>query len=260
LNDEIEKLKSAFEKNGRRAGWSGQAIVVGLALDIVVLLIFAADKSWKETAAGIFATFIIGAGVWLEIHFDHKAQAAAVILQQLSDLAVAEARERAAQAEARAAEANARAAFNLYRANEIEQEFRKRSQPRFPNFLKLQTILETNTPPKNIEVMYFRECVDCETCAVSLVNMIISAGWPVNPPLARPIQTSSDRWSVIEKTGAQTWGISVIANDISDGGKGPCSVLAHALADSLGRYEVRGTIQHNSVPDGTVRVVVAPRL
>lgn len=103
--DESETLKSTFARNSRWSGWSGQAIVAGLVLDIVVLLLFAADKSWKETAAGIFATFVIGAGVWLEIHFGHKAETAAVRLQQISDERIAQFGKETAEANARALEA-----------------------------------------------------------------------------------------------------------------------------------------------------------
>ena len=97
-------LKDIFENNRRWAEWSAKVVVAGLALDIVVLLLFSANKSWLETTSGIFATFVIAAGVWAEIHFDGKSGDAATELQRISDEKIAEsnaiaetARERANQ-------------------------------------------------------------------------------------------------------------------------------------------------------------------
>jgi len=62
-----EELRRSFARNRRIASRFGKLIVVGLSLDIVFLLVFAENKSWKKTLAGIFATAVIAAGVWFEL-------------------------------------------------------------------------------------------------------------------------------------------------------------------------------------------------
>ena len=73
MEETDDELKARFAKNTGFAGWFARLIVAGLVLDIVFLLIFSENKSWKEVASGIFATFVIGLGVWLESIFDEKA-------------------------------------------------------------------------------------------------------------------------------------------------------------------------------------------
>lgn len=99
---EKEDLKSIFENNRRWAEWSAKAIVIGLALDIVVLLLFSANKSFWEIVSGIFATLVIAAGVLAEIHFDGKAGDSASELQRVSDEKIAESNAIAEEARARA--------------------------------------------------------------------------------------------------------------------------------------------------------------
>jgi hypothetical protein len=99
------ELKRSFARNRRLADRFGKLIVVGLSLDIVFLLIFAENKSWKEILAGIFATAVIAVGVWFEIHFGGKAEDDALNLQQISDQKIAEADARAAEANQKAEEA-----------------------------------------------------------------------------------------------------------------------------------------------------------
>src|SRR5829696_2341857 len=117
--NEIETLKESFETNGKYVEWSGQAVVAGLALDIVVLLIFASGKPLLETTASVFATIVIGAGVWLEVHFGRKAGAAARRLQQISD-------EEIAKLHARAAEANLKAEQEQLARVKIEEQLAPR--------------------------------------------------------------------------------------------------------------------------------------
>jgi hypothetical protein len=99
------ELKRSFARNRRLADRFGKLIVVGLSLDIVFLLIFAENKSWKEILAGIFATAVIAVGLWVEIHFGGKAEDDALNLQQISDQKIAEADARAAEANQKAEEA-----------------------------------------------------------------------------------------------------------------------------------------------------------
>jgi hypothetical protein len=100
--DEREILKGKFSRLRRRAGFGAQIILVGLALEIVVLLVFAKDKLWLETTGLIVTTAVVLVGVWVEHGSGRKAEDIADELQRFSD-------ERIAEFEARAAEANQRA-------------------------------------------------------------------------------------------------------------------------------------------------------
>jgi hypothetical protein len=120
MDETDDELKARFARNTGLAGWLARLIVAGLDLDIVFLLIFSEKKSWKEVACGIFATVVIGLGVWLESIFDEKAHKDAAELQRRSDERVAEANARAAEANRIAQEASLELA--KYRADRTLNE------------------------------------------------------------------------------------------------------------------------------------------
>ena len=172
MHEETETLKRTYGHNGRLAGWSGQLIVVGLALDIVVLLLFASGKSWLETASGIFATIVIAAGVWLEIYFAHKSDAAAFTLQQLSDQRVAEAEARSAEANAKAAEAQlALEKFKAPRA--LSREAQHRILEKLAQFPKMTFDLTVNPGPEPQSFMS------------QIGTLLKSAGWTWKPRMGK---------------------------------------------------------------------------
>src|SRR5260221_9119417 len=91
------ELKRSFARNRRLADRFGKLIGVGLSMEIVFLLIFAENKSWKEILAGIFATAVIAVGVCFEIHFGGQPEDEALNLHQISDQNIAEVEAPAAE-------------------------------------------------------------------------------------------------------------------------------------------------------------------
>ena len=241
--DEIQTLKKTFERNDRWSGWSGQAIVAGLALDIVVLLLFASDKSWIETAGGIFATLVIAAGVWFEIHFGHKASAASVRLQQISD-------EKIAEAEARAAEATQKAREAEERTERLRAIMELQQKPRDIGisdemFLKA---LE-GKPTASVELMYDPNVPDAYRLAIQIGILLGAARWQVDRNV-KPIPTP---------LGFRTHGITLLGKTGPDSNSpGAIDALSDAIHKSKAEIGTNSG-RDNSLPEGVIRLIIGPK-
>jgi hypothetical protein len=236
--NEIETLKGSFKRNSRWAGWSGQAIVVGLALDIVILLIFAKDKSWIETAAGVIATFVIGGGVWLELHFAHKAEAAAIRLQQISDEKVAELNARAALAEQKAAEANRQVEY-----------LKKLRGPRSVPYNALDGL--RSLPSRRAQILYVEDAPDGKRLAGTMHGALKRSGWEVMDSRSIPPLPPNAFGEIVS--------VTVFENQfttLDEASRNPASVLVSALAEVLGECSID---RDKDLPDGTVRIVIGPK-
>jgi hypothetical protein len=135
--DRMAILNAEFANLRRRARIGVRVLLAGLGLEIVVLLIFAKDKPWPETAGLILAAAIVLFGVWIEYSSHNKAEDVADNLQQVADRELANASkeaaasmERAAQAEARAAEANQKAEEARLETERVRLEFAKYREDR----------------------------------------------------------------------------------------------------------------------------------
>jgi hypothetical protein len=79
----------------------GWLVIAGLALEVVLALVFRDNERWYERWSLVLANAIIAGGVWLEIHFGGNVRAESYARE-------AEANERAESAKAEAAKANER--------------------------------------------------------------------------------------------------------------------------------------------------------
>ena len=102
LTGEEGKLRNTAAINSRRARRYARVIVGGLLFEVIILLVYSAQKSWHETAFLIISALIIAAGVWGEDRHAHEADSANNELQRISDEKIAEANVRAAEAQLRA--------------------------------------------------------------------------------------------------------------------------------------------------------------
>jgi hypothetical protein len=129
--DERERLKTEFSRRRDRVKIGARILFLGLGLEIIVLLAFAKDKPWCETASFILSVIVVIVGIWIENVAGDQAEDVGVELQRLSDEEIArstarsdEANQKAADAEARASEANqkaeeARLELAKYRASRV---------------------------------------------------------------------------------------------------------------------------------------------
>jgi hypothetical protein len=158
------------------------------------------------------------------------------------------------------AEANARAA-----AASLELERLK--APRTPSFEAF--VPEINkAQPSAVEILYVQECSDCRWLADNIWGYLKSANWPVSDP--RPIEPPADipSWLTDKpsamKVGASPWGVTILTKnrpiDLADNSAFNC--LFRGLFKSLGSGVTPGGIGggiEEAMPDGLIRVIVAPR-
>jgi len=245
--DKIGPLKNSFLVNGQRAAIAAWVIVAGLALDIVVLLLFSADKTWIETACAIFATVVIAAGVGFEIHFDHKAAAAATELQQISDEKISENERLAAEANQKASEAQL----------ELER-IRRQLGPRIILEQEFSNALN-GKPIASVEILYIRDISDGFHLASQLSMLLKKASWDVTAvkPLASPSDAEFPYPSAFSAGGNPSGVTLVYSKEISERFlESAARALQLALATTFGIVTARS---NNELPHEMVRLVIGPK-
>ena len=161
----------------------------------------------------------------------------------------AQTNERAAQLSREAALADARAA-----QSQLELQRLKNPRSIMPDELKAEL---ADKPKGTATVLYVKECSDCEWLAYWLVAGLQQSGWALTntPTPLPPAPVSSVLSSSAAAAGGQAWGVSVIANTNADGSAQ--SALMWAVIKLLGENGHGGV--DKALPDGFVRVIVAPR-
>jgi hypothetical protein len=94
---DVDTLKSILSANREWAEWSNIVVIGGLAVEMIVLWLF--SHGWRESISFSVAVLVIAVGVYGEYHFGGRSSDAAAKLQDISDLKVETARDRAAKAE-----------------------------------------------------------------------------------------------------------------------------------------------------------------
>jgi hypothetical protein len=244
-NDPHQRLES-LERWSRRAKlW----ILLGIVIELGALIWF--SHGWWERLWGITANVLIGVGLAAEYVVIGRAIIAGREAQQESD-------ERVATAEARGAEANAKA-----RAAELQLERLK--HPRMPDQAKFAKELE-GASAGTVEILYAKECSDCFFCAGWICAWFEGSGWKLTR--FEPLISSSDMWFDAFSTmsvGADPWGVSVIAKNpvatisAAPADRSPWMAAFLAVKSSLEPYASVNGKGDPKMPDGLVRVVVAPR-
>jgi hypothetical protein len=128
--------------------------------------------------------------------------------------------------------------------------------PRIIDLGKLKKELEGKPTGKAV-VVYVKECVDCEWLADWIWVGLHEAGWELadgRPSSLPAVLEGSIPSSPAAVARGHPWGVSVVANTNEDGSAQ--SALMWAMTQQLGH--AAGGID-KSLPDGLVRVVVAPR-
>jgi hypothetical protein len=94
-----DQIRSSIDTNEGLAEWGGWFIILGLVSEIILTLAFPGTKSIIENWRPVFATALIAAGVYAEIHFGGRAGRDRRDLQTRTDAKLAEALDRASRAE-----------------------------------------------------------------------------------------------------------------------------------------------------------------
>jgi type II secretory pathway component PulM len=159
-----------------------------------------------------------------------------------------------AKANAETAKANEAAAIATERAAQAALELQKLQNPRTIDFQRLKVELEER-PKGTASVMYVENCTDCEWLATWIFAGLSSAGWTManEKPISLSAGTGGGMNSPAVLQGGQPWGVSVLPSD----GSNPAAVaLSEVFLREFGRL---GGGKAFDLPDGVVRIIVAPR-
>jgi hypothetical protein len=177
--------------------------------------------------------------------------------------------ERIAINESQTATANARAAEAELKSEQLRRELGPRHLQRE---IFLKEIAES--PKARVEIMYLRDDPECFDLAQQVWRALEDASWDVIAPAPIPSNTIGAAASnpTAMAVDAQPAGVTVVVRGITQPEadapqraflgqpwvRTPYTVLMHALGDSIGKVSGHaGGL--NAPPDGTLRVVVAPR-
>ena len=166
LTGEEGKLRNTAAINSRRARRYARVIVGGLLFEVIILLVYSAQKSWHETAFLIISALIIAAGVWGEDRHAHEADSANNELQRISDEKIAEANVRAAEAQLRAEQLRRAMSWRQLNDEEFLEELGRAREK------------------ATVELLYVDDDPESFHFAVDLQIRIGSAGWPITSPKA----------------------------------------------------------------------------
>ncbi len=111
--------------NDSRGHWGARAVILGLAIEVLLAVVFPHGKTDLENCAPVFADALVALGVWAEVHFGRKASDAQKEKQLISAERIAELNERAAQLEFESGFAEERVAHALERAANAERDTEK---------------------------------------------------------------------------------------------------------------------------------------
>ena len=153
---------------------------------------------------------------------------------------------------------------------EAESELIKLRNQIGPRQLNREVFWEAlrDQPKAPVQILYLKDDQDSMEFAQEIANDLNRAGWKVTE--RAPISPSQSDVPTAMTVGGQPSGITVVTHSLSEDeaaaslnqmngkewAKTPWTVLAYALRESMGMGQASS---HESVPEGTLRVVVAPK-
>ncbi len=190
LTNDAGTLKNIVSNTAKRVRRSAWLIVGGLGAEVVVLLLYSAEKTWLETALLIICNLAIAAGVLGEDHFAHQSGEAATRLQQISDEKIATAEQQGAYSAYLASEANSRAG----RARREAAKFNERAAALEKENLQLKAAISWRTiapadlqrlttllakGPSVVRLEYVKGDPETQNLAAHLRTAFMGANWRV---------------------------------------------------------------------------------
>jgi hypothetical protein len=219
---------------------------------------------WRLSVFGAALTMIGIAALWMGTRVrdrDFETQMASV------NLASSQALERAGTLERDAATIRERAATAELRLEQLRKDLGPRQLQR-----DLFIRLITGQPSARVEVMYLQDDPECFGLAQQIFLALESGKWPVEVPKPIPPLIISN-FPTAMSVGGQPSGVTVVGGGITqeeadaqtnamqgkEWVKTPWTVLMHALGEALGKISGSGG-GVSPPPEGTLRVVVSPRI
>ncbi|EIM99590.1 hypothetical protein WQE_18179 [Paraburkholderia hospita] len=213
---------------------------------------------WLMIATAVFGAFAVATGL-----------AGSFIGRQTSSMIQRDSDERISAAKADAAKSNAAAADAALRLEQLRRQVGPRQLQReiFLNDLRGQ-------PSSHVEIVYLRDDPECFELAQQIWRALEDAHWPVTPPqpIRVPVGSGVDDAPTPMSIGGQPSGVTVVAHSLTEAEieavpnrmrgvewvRTAFTALEQAITDSLGRGSASAG-GPNAPPEGTLRVVVAPR-
>jgi hypothetical protein len=157
-----------------------------------------------------------------------------------------------AKANAETAKANEAAATANERAAQAQLELQKLQNPRMIDLEKFKAAL-AGKPKGKVSILYVEHCTDCEWFAWWIASFLRAADWGIEhaPTVITGVPAGQNPAMA---QGGQPWGVSLVANTQAEGSIE--SVLRQAFLATMGRV---GGGTDKELPDGLIRVIVAPR-
>ena len=160
------------------------------------------------------------------------------------------------------------------RTKEAELKLEELRRQVAPRILKRDALIKAleGQPKAPTEIMYLRDDAESFELAQQISLAMEAAGWQITSRL--PIPPTSDPQAITAMAvGGQPSGVTVVVSGATqeeadaslnamlgkEWAKTPFTVLEHALGDALGKITVHAGGQ-NVPPEGTLRVVVSPRI
>jgi hypothetical protein len=242
------QLREEIFHNETRSEFGAWAVVVGLVIEVILAIAFRSDKSFIENWAPVLADCLIALGVYCEIHFGRRVKTAAEELQRLSD-------EKIAEAEARAAEANQKAQEAMLKLEQLRKQLGPR---RIDSEIFLAELAEQPKAP--LEILYSPDDPDSWNLALRTASLLVEAGWLVNSPIPIPRKSDSRGSPSSVMAGGYPSGVTISVSSLEEHDKPGTAYTALWNAfwkglDTGGMFATR----HEEIPEGTLRVIIAPR-
>lgn len=216
-------------------------------------------ESWLAVFwwAKLVAAGLVALGVAMEFGGDWISRPFEKTVEDARKLELAELHKQSDEAKVETARLSKEAETARKETAQAKLELQRLKNPRSitPDALKAE--LE-NKPKGKAIVLYVKECSDCEWLSFWLVAGLHHSGWELAnsaPMPLPPTAVNSILSSPAASAGGQPWGVSVVANTNADGSVQ--SALMWALTRLLGENGHGGV--DKTLPDGFVRVIVAPR-
>jgi hypothetical protein len=233
-------------------------VIVGLVAEVILALAHLPSESTLSNWGAVAADALVALGVCGEVQFGRMAFRRDKEMKRRSDDKTANSNERAELANQKAQEAM------------LETEkLRKQLGPRYIDTAVFLRDLD-GSPTASVEILYLRDDPDSIGLSRQLMALLHGAGWqisawkPIPPPTEHPFSELPTTYSV----GGGTSGVTIVLAPFKTAVDPMTSLLEGSVATSaytaLGRAILStlggvGTKWDPIIPEGSLRVVVAPR-
>jgi hypothetical protein len=240
-------LKNIAENLGRAVRLAAWVIVLGLGAEIIVLLVYSADKTRLETTLLILCNVAIVIGVLGEDRFAHLAGDVALRQQEVSDEMVAK----------------MLSGHMLRIAKAISEQIKRNADPRQIDPVEFKKYIEM-APPAKVEILYSKDGADCLWLAMTMMAALKGANWEIVKygPIEQPTGDKAHLPPAIAAGGGVHGGVTLLGKpplDFADFKKPFAALHGALICGGVGGDKALTTMNDDELPEGLFRIIVAPR-